>query len=188
MSKLTDVAVRNAKPRNQRYELREFSGLSLRVNPKGSKAWVWRYRFEGKQKRMTLGTYPKVTLSQARTALAMAQDKLARDIDPADARPVRDTVADLVDLYRTRHLPNLRSAEHQERRLRVDILPSIGHPQAWRPDPSKGGHGTGKRKSTSQPDRPSLQVRRGLGFDRDFAGSVHTTGRSGNIQGRDADR
>jgi integrase len=126
MAKLTDAAVRNTKPRSDRYEISEASGLALRVAPKGTKSWGWRYRFEGKQKRLTLGTYPQMTLSQARAALALAQDKLARQIDPADDRPAHDTVADLVELYRKRHLPKLRSAEHQDRRLRVDILPVIG--------------------------------------------------------------
>ena len=127
MNRITDAAVRNAKPRTERYELREASGLALRVTPGGAKSWVWRYRFEGKQKRLTFGTYPHMTLSQARTELATAQDKLARKIDPIDDRPSGETVADLIELYRQRHLPKLRSAPHQERRLQVDILPALGH-------------------------------------------------------------
>ena len=127
MAKLTDAAVRNAKPRSTRYELAEPSGLTVRVAPKGTKSWVWRYRFEGRQKRLTIGTYPQMSLSEARAALALSQDKLARGMDPADDRPSRETVADLVDLYRTRHLPKLRSAKEQARRLRVDVLPALGH-------------------------------------------------------------
>lgn len=127
MPKLTDATVRNAKPSATRYELSESSGLALRVSRRGGKSWVWRYRYEGTQKRITLGSYPQMSLSQARTALAVSQDKLARHIDPADDRPTRETVAELVELYRVRHLPKLRSAEERQRRLRVEVMPAIGH-------------------------------------------------------------
>lgn len=127
MPKLTDAAVRNAKPRSARYELTEESGLAIRVSPRGGKSWGWRYRYEGAQKRITIGHYPKMSLGEARASLGALQDKLARHIDPADDRPTRETVAELVELYRSRHLPKLRSKEERERRLRVDVLPAIGH-------------------------------------------------------------
>src|SRR5262245_44929686 len=96
-SRLTDAMVRQAPARATRYELTEASGLALRLSPDGSKRWGWRYRgLDGKQRRLTLGDYPAMGLGEARAALAAAQEKLARGRDPADDRPVRETVADLV--------------------------------------------------------------------------------------------
>ena len=126
MVKLTDVTVRGAKPKSSRYELAEESGLALRVSPKGSKSWVWRYRIEGRQKRLTIGSYPAMSLSKARAATTLAQDKLACGHDPADNRPTRESVSDLTELYRERHLVRLKSTDEQWRRIQVDVLPELG--------------------------------------------------------------
>ena len=66
-------------------------------------------------------------LGEARAALAAAQEKLAKGRDPADDRPARETVADLVETYLERHGRKLRSAVEEERRLRRDVLPHLGH-------------------------------------------------------------
>jgi hypothetical protein len=125
--RLTDTVVKQAPVRAQRYEMAEASGLALRVSPNGAKTWVWRYRFEGKQKRLTLGAYPAMSLSDARIRLAQTQDDLRRGHDPADQRPSRETVADLVGVYIERHARKLRMAKEEERRLRADVLPALGH-------------------------------------------------------------
>ena len=126
--KLTDAVARQAPARAERYELVETSGLALRVSPDGAKRWGWRYRApDGKQKRLTLGAYPAMSLGGARALLAAAKEKLAKGRDPADDRPARETVADLVETYLERHARKLRSAREEERRLRKDVLPALGH-------------------------------------------------------------
>ena len=126
--KLTDAVVRQAPARTVRYELTEASGLALRLSPDGAKRWGWRYRGpDGRQRRLMLGDYPGMGLGEARAALAAAQEKLAKGLDPADDRPARETVADLVETYLERHGRKLRSAAEEERRLRRDILPHLGH-------------------------------------------------------------
>ncbi|MGF6296251.1 hypothetical protein QFZ98_008112 [Paraburkholderia youngii] len=54
---LTDVAIKNAKPREKSYRLHDSGGLYLEVFPNGSKLWRWKYRFQGKEKRLALGAY-----------------------------------------------------------------------------------------------------------------------------------
>src|SRR3954468_24675906 len=125
--RLTDAVVRQAQVRAQRYEIAEASGLALRVSPNGSRAWVWRFRFAGRQKRLTLGTYPAMGLSEARMAVGKAQARLEKGHDPADDRPSRETVAELVESYIERHARTLRTGKEEERRLRVDVLPALGH-------------------------------------------------------------
>jgi hypothetical protein len=65
---LTDTAVRQAKATGTAYTLGDIDGLSLAVSPHGGKSWHFRYYWMGKQKRMSLGTYPKVSLREARQA------------------------------------------------------------------------------------------------------------------------
>lgn len=69
---LTDVSVRNAKPRAARYKMSDGDGLYLLVMPSGTKSWRWRQQVEGREKIVTLGTYPEVGLGAAR----VARDKL----------------------------------------------------------------------------------------------------------------
>ena len=125
--RLTDAVVRQAPIRAQRYEMAEASGLAVRVSPNSAKTWVWRYRFAGKQRRLTLGSYPAMSLGEARAKLGYAQEKLEKGYDPADERSSRETVADLVEVYLERHARTLRTAKEEGRRLRTDVLPALGH-------------------------------------------------------------
>ena len=119
--KLTDAVVRQAPARTVRYELTEDSGLALRLSPDGAKRWGWRYRGpDGRQRRLMLGDYPGMGLGEARAALAAAQEKLAKGLDPADGRPARETVADLAETYLERHGRKLRSA--------AEVLPHLPGP------------------------------------------------------------
>jgi hypothetical protein len=63
---LTDVAVRQARPRPKEYKLSDERGLLLLVGPNGRKGWRLRYKFEGREKMLSFGTYPEVSLSMAR--------------------------------------------------------------------------------------------------------------------------
>lgn len=126
MPKLTDAVVRNAKARVKRYEISEESGLSLRVSTKGAKSWVWRYRIDGHQKRLTIGNYPAMPVSKARSVVSNAQNKLACGHDPVDDRPTAETVASFAIIYRERHLSKLKSGDEQWRRIQVDILRYLG--------------------------------------------------------------
>jgi hypothetical protein len=77
---------RNARGREKPYKLADSHGLYLYVTPKGFRSWRWNYRFQGKAGTRTLGTYPELSLANARIARAEL-DKLRRSgIDPAKAR------------------------------------------------------------------------------------------------------
>ncbi|MDR2451424.1 MAG: Arm DNA-binding domain-containing protein, partial [Candidatus Accumulibacter sp.] len=79
---LTDTAVRQAKATGKSYTLGDLDGLSLAVSPQGGKSWHFRYYWSGKQKRMSLGTYPEVPLREARQARDEARALLARGANP----------------------------------------------------------------------------------------------------------
>jgi hypothetical protein len=59
-------------------------GLYLEVSPTGGKWWRLKYRFNGKEKRISLGVYPDVTLNEARTRRDSFRDLLADGIDPSE--------------------------------------------------------------------------------------------------------
>lgn len=62
---LTDLRIRNAKATGKVYNLGDYDGLSLLVSAKGSKAWHFRYNWLTKRARMSLGTYPELSLRDA---------------------------------------------------------------------------------------------------------------------------
>ncbi len=79
---LSDTAIKKAKPGPKPVKLSDAKGLYLLVNPTGSKLWRWKYRVLGKEKVMTLGGYPEVSLAQARDGMEAARKLLAAGSDP----------------------------------------------------------------------------------------------------------
>jgi integrase len=83
---LTDKAIKNAKPSNKRVRLFDERALYLELSPKGGKWWRLKYRFDGKEKRLSLGVYPDVSLKAARDRRDAARKLLSDGIDPAAHR------------------------------------------------------------------------------------------------------
>ena len=83
---LTDIQVRTAKPKEKDYKLTDGDGMYLLVASTGGKRWRLKYRFDGKEKLLALGTYPDISLQEARTKRHEARNLLAHDIDPGDTR------------------------------------------------------------------------------------------------------
>ena len=83
---LTDTAIRSAKPRTKPFKLFDGGGLYLEVSPAGGKWWRWKYRFGGKENRLSFGVYSDVSLKAARGKRDAARQQLAAGIDPSEAR------------------------------------------------------------------------------------------------------
>ncbi|MES1984016.1 MAG: Arm DNA-binding domain-containing protein [Pseudomonadota bacterium] len=79
---LTVTAIRNAKP----YKVADSPGLYLLVNPRGSKLWRIKYRIDGVERKLSLGTYPDISLAEARAARDAARRQLAHAVDPNAAK------------------------------------------------------------------------------------------------------
>jgi hypothetical protein len=62
---LADLETRQAKPSAKDYKLSDAKGLHLFVKTSGAKLWRFKYRFQGKEKLLSIGSYPEVKLSQA---------------------------------------------------------------------------------------------------------------------------
>lgn len=83
---LTDIAIKNAKPRAKLYKIADSGGLCLLVHPSGGKWWRYRYRFDGKEKTLALGTYPDVSLADARERHYQARKVLSTGNDPMEVK------------------------------------------------------------------------------------------------------
>lgn len=134
---LTDTAVKKAKPGPSPAKLSDGKGMYLLVTESGSKLWRWKHRADGKEKVMALGSYPDVSLAQAREAMGAARKLLATGSDPMAQRKADklakqsaaensfQTVALLWwDQWRAAKSP--RHADDVHKRLKADVFPAIG--------------------------------------------------------------
>jgi Integrase len=83
---LTDIAIRNAKSASKPLKLTDGGGLYLLLNPGGSRWWRLDYRFAGKRKTLSMGTYPDTGLKDARERRDAARKLLASGVDPGEHR------------------------------------------------------------------------------------------------------
>ena len=129
---LSDAACRGAKSNLKPHRLSDGNGLFLLVQPSGSKAWQYFYRFQGRQKILSIGRYPAIGLADARELRDKATRELAHGRDPRDARrgiaPVGSTFREIA----TAHVEAWKvgkSESHVSRvwsRLERDAFPEIG--------------------------------------------------------------
>ncbi len=133
---LSDLAIRNAKPKEKPYKLADEKGLYLLVNNAG-KYWRFDYRFADKRKTLALGVYPDVSLAAARERRAEARTLLANDIDPSLNRKVQKaaTVERASNSFEVvarewfaKYSPNWAASHGDKiiRRLERDIFPWVG--------------------------------------------------------------
>lgn len=86
MAALTDTKLRSLKPRPAVYRVADMLGLCIEVRPTGFKAWRFRYRFGGKGRMLNLGTYPQMSLQDARKERDKQRELVAKGNDPSDVR------------------------------------------------------------------------------------------------------
>lgn len=80
---LTDTAARNAKPREKEYKLADSGGLYLLVTPAGGKLWRLKFRIDGREKKLSIGSYPEISLAEARKRRDEAREQMAAGKDPS---------------------------------------------------------------------------------------------------------
>lgn len=137
---LTDLNCKRAKSKDKSYKMFDSNGLYLEVMPNGSKLWRLKYRFQKKEKRLSLGPYPVIGLAEARLGRDAARKSLINNIDPSDIR--RDGKRQAIrDANNTFKAIALEWHEKQKERLSEnyfneilhslgkDVFPSIGKDQ-----------------------------------------------------------
>ncbi|MDI1300614.1 MAG: integrase arm-type DNA-binding domain-containing protein [bacterium] len=83
---LTDTSVRTAKPKEKPYKLADERGMFLLVTPAGGKLWRLKYRMDGKERLLAIGSYPEIPLAQAREKREEARRLVANGIDPSQRK------------------------------------------------------------------------------------------------------
>ncbi len=134
---LTDLACKRAAPRDRDWKLADGGSLYLLIKPSGTKSWRWKYRFGQKEKQLTLGLYPAVSVTQARRARDSARQQLREGIDPgvvrqqAKARASTAALDSFEAIARAWHVGKAttltdRYAGQVMDRLEADIFPRFG--------------------------------------------------------------
>ena len=88
---LSDIQAKTAKPQANEYKLSDGGGLYLLITPTGGKLWNMKYRFGGKEKRLSFGAYPVLTLADARQRREDAKKLLANGVDPGEMKKILKT-------------------------------------------------------------------------------------------------
>jgi len=129
---LTNAAVKAARPKARAYKIFDERGLHLYIAPTGLRAWRMKYRFAGREKLLSIGHFPMLTLDEARAVAIGAREQLGRGEDPAVA--TSDQVAEI------KRFESVARAWHADRRprwtdrhasdvlasLERDVFPAIG--------------------------------------------------------------
>ncbi|EAA1888421.1 DUF4102 domain-containing protein [Salmonella enterica subsp. enterica serovar Fluntern] len=135
--KLTARQISTAKPTEKPYKLSDGGGLYLLVNPNGSRYWRMKYRYAGKEKLLSIGVYPDVTLAEARDKRTQAKRILAAGDDPSEVKQAEREAKNLA-VNNSFELLALEWHEHKKPNwssgyaddileyLRKDIFPYIG--------------------------------------------------------------
>jgi integrase len=134
---LTRLQVEHAKPQPKPYKLFDGRGLYLEVSPSGARGWRFKYRFAGKEKRISLGVYPDVGLKDARDKLDEVRKYLAANIDPSEQRKaqmlalvekVENTFEAIAREWFVLHSPKWASNHGDKiiRRLEKNVFPWLG--------------------------------------------------------------
>ncbi|GAB7026067.1 tyrosine-type recombinase/integrase [Geotalea toluenoxydans] len=134
---LTEIQVRNAKPKAQDYKLMDGFGLYLLVTPTGGKLWRFDYRYHTKRKLIAFGAYPAVSLADARQRRDEAKKLLANDVDPGEIKKAKKAavVAETENAFEVvarewhKKFSYTWSSTHADttlRRLEADVFPVLG--------------------------------------------------------------
>ncbi|MFL1013253.1 tyrosine-type recombinase/integrase [Flavisericum labens] len=138
--KYTDLSIKSLKPKTSRviYWFEGYNGFGIRVSPKNRKSWVYMYRYNNKPRMMTLGTYPRVSLREARILFSEYDHLVEMGFDPAQKKVEEnqfernaDTVEDLLVRYiEYSKAQGKKSWKTEELELRKNVIPVIGHMKA----------------------------------------------------------
>ena len=130
---LTHLKVERAKPKEKQYKLADERGMYLLIHPKGGKWWRLDYRYQGKRKTLSLGTYPDVSIKVARKKRDDARSILDDGVDPAYYRKLnKELRVDSFEAVAREWFGKFRGqwtnnhATTTLGRLEKDILPWVG--------------------------------------------------------------
>ncbi|MCA1805693.1 MAG: tyrosine-type recombinase/integrase [Xanthomonadaceae bacterium] len=132
---LTDTKLRTLQPREKSYSISDSGGLFIEVMPGGKRVWRLRYRFNGRQEKVSLGEYPSYSLAEARRWREECRSKVAKGESPMREKKkaktdgkAQQTVEAFSGIWISEVVEkNVREPRNIRRMLNKDILPAIGN-------------------------------------------------------------
>ncbi|BBO72071.1 integrase [Desulfosarcina alkanivorans] len=131
---LTELAVKKLGKKSRRYEVLDGGGLYVRVAPSGLKTWVFRYQFDGRPRRMTIGKWPGVGVASAREKYSQALQDVQNGIDPGRkaqeakaALKAAPTFSDLLDEHWEIELKHKKSGLQTKKLIEKNAMPTWGN-------------------------------------------------------------
>ena len=134
---LTETTLRSLKPQSKEYIKSDGNGLYIRIKPNKTKFWYFSYKFAGKEKKMSLGAYPDLSLNFAREIAQEYRGLILRNIDPAAYRqslnnPVEEkkvTFSEMATMWRDKRLKlgklKAQTVNEAFRRVELHLFPKI---------------------------------------------------------------
>ena len=133
---ISEMKIRTAKPKEAEYKIFDGGGLYLTVTPTGGKLWHFKYRFDGKEKKLAFGPYPEISLQDARQHREEARRLLVNDVDPGAAKKAKkQAAAEATETFEViarewflKFSPGWAEGHSSKiiRRLELDVFPWIG--------------------------------------------------------------
>ncbi|MFO2870503.1 tyrosine-type recombinase/integrase [Legionella pneumophila serogroup 1] len=132
MEKFTHNKIANLSAEKNRYHITEGNGFCLRVSPKGTKTWFYRYKFGGKEKWLTIGNFPVMGVAEARKAFNDLWEIRQSDQDPEEIiqkkllqknNNVKTLISDWYNNYIVKHRKQPQQIKQQ---IDADIIPLLG--------------------------------------------------------------
>ena len=136
-ARLTDIQIKNTKPKDKPFRVAAGRGLFLLIKPDASKHWVFRNQFEGKENNLSFGRYPEVSLANAEKKATNTHELLAGGINPSEHKKaatatktgnITNSFEVLAREWAINYFTN-KSASHQDRtirRLESYLFPRLG--------------------------------------------------------------
>jgi integrase len=113
-NQLTELSIKQAKPKEKQYKLTDGEGMYLRVYPNGSKYWQLQYWFDGKQKILSFGVWPNISLKEARDERFAAKKLIKEGIEPNDKKKERLVVESFErDMEKIRKISTFQIVTHE---------------------------------------------------------------------------
>lgn len=110
--KLTEDIIAAAKPKTKPYKLHDTGGLFMLVSLTGARLWRFKYYLNQKERGLALGSYPEISLAEARSMRDRARKEVALGIDPSEARKRKRAADAVLVMERQNRLDELRVAAH----------------------------------------------------------------------------
>ncbi|MDR3581306.1 MAG: integrase arm-type DNA-binding domain-containing protein [Oryzomonas sp.] len=134
---LSDLQVNKAKAAEKDYKIFDGGGLYLLVTPSGGKLWHFKYRFADKEKKLTFGNYPEISLSDARQRRDNARKLVANGVDPGEVKKAQkatqtETIENSFEVIarewhaKFAHTWVASHAKHKLERMEKNVFPWIG--------------------------------------------------------------